>query len=224
MNCSHNYSICKCWSERENGCCMHVCCWAVVNWTVWAGWVLRCRLQVMRWNLCPRHYTREHHRAPSSCSFKISASCHFCISVLVQQSRLSHPVTDSRPQVLFWSPLTSVQYLPWACKWHDWTFSLFSSHKEPRVKCPASSDIYDPKCCLGDCALWKITRKHTAKGLPSSTHGLLCQILPHFKHHCARLYNILITVKCQWVFFVPLKEILMSFSQLTVWEAWYKYI
>lgn len=65
---------------------------------VWAGWVLRCRLQVMRWNLYPTVYTREHHRAPSSFAFENSASCHFCISVLVQRSRLSHPVTDSRPK------------------------------------------------------------------------------------------------------------------------------
>lgn len=101
MNCSHNYSICKCWSERRSGCGVHVCCWAVVTWTGVSSEQVGCWDAGYRWwdgTCVPELYMREHHRAPSSFAFENSASCHFCISVLVQRSRLSHPVTDSHPK------------------------------------------------------------------------------------------------------------------------------
>lgn len=194
---------------RWIGHCEQVGCWdAGYRW-----WIGTC---------VPRHYTREH-RAPSSCTFENSASCHFCISVLVQQSRLSHPVTDSRPK--FFS------YHPWS------QFNIFpepvSGMIEPSAYFPLSRSLESNAQLL----LTYMT--------PNAVSWWLCPVEDHQETYSQRaaLFNPWTTVPnspplqtslCSFVYsnyckmsmgiFCPLKEILMSFSQLTVWEAWYKYI
>ena len=154
----------------------------------------------------PDSYMREHHRALSSFAFENSASCHFCIPLLVQRSRSCHPVTDSYPKFFSDHPWPQFNIFPEPVSGmiEPSAYFLPSRSLESNAQLLLTY-IWPPMLCLGDHAWRKVTRKHTATPLASSTHGLLCQILL-FKHHSARLYNILITVKCQWVFFVSLKN------------------